>query len=55
MRQKSMIEKQLTTADELDDVVPPRDPNDDDEEEDQDGDGDPEDELDPAVIKEPDE
>jgi hypothetical protein len=40
-----------------DDAMPPRDPNDDgdDEDEDQDRDADPEDELDPAVIREPDE
>jgi hypothetical protein len=35
-------------------MMPPRDPNDDDDAEDEDGDADP-DELDPAVIREPDE
>jgi hypothetical protein len=35
-------------------MMPPRDPNDDDDAEDEDDDADP-DELDPAVIREPDE
>jgi hypothetical protein len=35
-------------------VMPPRDPNDDDDEE-EDADAEPDDELDPAVIREPDE
>ena len=34
--------------------MPPRDPNDDDDVEDEDGDAEP-DELDPAVVREPDE
>jgi hypothetical protein len=35
-------------------TMPPRDPNDDDDAEDEDGDTEP-DELDPAVVREPDE
>jgi hypothetical protein len=37
--------------------MPPRDPNDDDDDEDEDEEGDtePDDDLDPAVIREPDE
>ena len=38
----------------IDRTIPPRDPNDDDDVEDDDGDAEP-DELDPAVIREPDE
>ena len=38
----------------MDRTMPPRDPNDDDDVEDDDGDAEP-DELDPAVIREPDE
>jgi hypothetical protein len=38
-------------------TMPPRDPNDDDDEddEDEDGDAEPDDELEPAVVREPDE
>jgi hypothetical protein len=36
-------------------TVPPRDPNDDDDAEDEEGDVEPDDDLDPAVIREPDE
>jgi hypothetical protein len=36
------------------DTMPPRDPNDDDDAEDEDGDAEP-DELEPAVVREPDE
>ena len=36
------------------DTMPPRDPKDDDDEEDED-DAEPDDELDPAVVREPDE
>jgi hypothetical protein len=37
-------------------TMPPRDPNDDDEDdEDEDGDAEPDDELEPAVVREPDE
>ena len=35
-------------------TMPPRDPNDDDDAEDEDGDAEP-DELEPAVVREPDE
>ena len=38
----------------MDNTMPPRDPKDDDDEEDED-DVEPDDELDPAVIREPDE
>ena len=36
-------------------TMPPRDPNDDDDAEDEDGDAEPDEDLDPAVIREPDE
>jgi hypothetical protein len=36
-------------------AVPPRHPDDDDEAEDEDGDAEPDDDLDPAVVREPDE
>lgn len=37
-------------------TIPPRDPNDDDDEaEDKDGDAEPEEDLEPAVVREPDE
>jgi hypothetical protein len=36
-------------------IGPPRDRNDDGEEEDEDGDAEPDDELEPAVVREPDE
>jgi hypothetical protein len=41
----------------IDNTMPPRDPNDDDDEddEDEDGDAEPDDELEPAVVREPDE
>jgi hypothetical protein len=35
-------------------MMPPRDPNDDDDDE-EDGDAEPDDELEPAVVREPDE
>jgi hypothetical protein len=36
-------------------MMPPRDPNDDDDDEDEDGDAEQDDDLEPAVIREPDE
>jgi hypothetical protein len=36
-------------------TMPPRDPNDDDDAEDEDGDAEPDDDLEPAVVREPDE
>jgi hypothetical protein len=36
-------------------TVPPRDPKDDEDGEDDDGDAEPDDDLDPAVVREPDE
>jgi hypothetical protein len=36
-------------------TVPPRDPNDDDDAQDEEGDVEPDDDLDPAAIREPDE
>ena len=37
-------------------TMPPRDPNDDDDDaEDEDGDAEPDDDLEPAVVREPDE
>jgi hypothetical protein len=36
-------------------MTPPRDPNDDDDDEDEDGDAEQDDDLEPAVIREPDE
>jgi hypothetical protein len=36
-------------------MMPPRDPNDDDDAEDEDGDAEPDDDLEPAVVREPDE
>jgi hypothetical protein len=36
-------------------TMPPRDPNDDDDEEDEEGDAEPDDDLEPAVVREPDE
>ena len=38
-----------------DGLMPPRDPNDDDVEEEEDDDAEPDDEVEPAVIREPDE
>ena len=35
-------------------TVPPRDPKDDEDGEDEDGDAEPDDDLDPAVVREPD-
>jgi hypothetical protein len=37
------------------DMVPPRDPNDEDEEEDEDDNGDNKEDLEPPVVREPDE
>jgi hypothetical protein len=34
-------------------TMPPRDPNDDDDEEDEEGEAEPDDDLDPAVVREP--
>ena len=40
----------------MDNTMPPRDPNDDDDEaEDEDGDAEPDEDLEPAVVREPDE
>ena len=36
-------------------TMPPRDPDDDDDAEDEDGDAEPDEDLEPAVVKEPDE
>ena len=36
-------------------TMPPRDPNDDDDAEDEDGDAEPDDDVEPAVVREPDE
>ena len=36
-------------------TMPPRDPNDHDDAEDEDGDAEPDDDLEPAVVREPDE
>jgi hypothetical protein len=36
-------------------TMPPRDPNDDDDADDEDGDAEPDDDLEPAVVREPDE
>jgi hypothetical protein len=36
-------------------TMPPRDPNDDDEADDEDGDAEADDDLEPAVVREPDE
>ena len=36
-------------------TMPPRDPNDDDDAEDEDGDAEPDDDIEPAVVREPDE
>jgi len=36
-------------------TMPPRDPNDDEDAEDEDGDAEPDDDVEPAVVREPDE
>jgi hypothetical protein len=36
-------------------TMPPRDPNDDDDAEDEDGEAEPDEDIEPAVIREPDE
>ena len=36
-------------------TMPPRDPNDDDDDDDEDDDAEPDDDLEPAVVREPDE
>jgi len=39
----------------MDNTMPPRDPDDDDDVEDEDGDAEPDEDLEPAVVREPDE
>jgi hypothetical protein len=39
----------------MDNIPPPRDPNEDDDDQDEDSDTEPDDEREPAVIREPDE
>jgi hypothetical protein len=47
-----LVDRSILTI--MGNTMPPRDPKDDDEEEDED-DAEPDDELDPAVVREPDE
>ena len=49
----SMLDWGLATI--MANILPPRDPNDDDDDEDEDSDTEPDDEREPAVIREPDE
>jgi len=48
-----LVDWRLVTL--MDNTMPPRDPNDDDDAEDEDGDAEPDDDVEPAVVREPDE
>ena len=48
-----MVDWSIVTI--MDNTMPPRDPDDDDDVEDEDGDAEPDEDLEPAVVREPDE
>jgi hypothetical protein len=49
----SLADRSLVTI--MGNTLPPRDPNDDEDDDDKDSDAEPEDDLEPAVVREPDE
>jgi hypothetical protein len=48
-----LVEWSIVTI--MSNTMPPRDPNDDDDAEDEDGEAEPDEDIEPAVIREPDE